>query len=292
MRIFLFVFLTLIIMHPQANAQIQKDSIDKKKIKKIILAESTIYVSSMTALGFLWYKDTQSQSFQFFNDNNQWLQMDKVGHIYTAYHITEINFQLLKRLGMNSQKAMLYSSLSSTAMMLPIEVFDGFSQAYGASWGDALANTIGAFLPYQQFLFDQNYIFPKFSFSPSPYADLRPNTLGNNYIEQLIKDYNGQTYWLSTDFNIFSKKNKFPDWLQFSVGYSGNKMVYGNPLENTQNGYEANRQWFFSLDLNTSKIEVEQKWLKTAFNIINRIKIPFPAVEWNGKGVVLHPLYF
>ncbi|MGJ3234916.1 DUF2279 domain-containing protein [Marivirga sp.] len=279
-------------IQPQATAQIQKDSINKKKIKKIILAESAIYTSGMTALGFLWYKDNQSQSFQFFNDNNQWLQMDKVGHVYTAYHITEINFQLLKKSGMNSQKAMLYSSLSATAMMFPIEIFDGFSQAYGASWGDVVANTIGAFLPYQRFMFDQNYIFPKFSFSPSSYADLRPNTLGNNYIKQLIKDYNGQTYWLSTDLNIFSKKNKFPDWLQFSVGYSGNKMVYGNPLENTQNGYEANRQWFLSLDLNMSKIEVEQKWLKIMFNIINRVKIPFPTLEWNGKGVVLHPLYF
>ncbi len=292
MRIFLFVFFMLACMQPYATAQNQKDSINKKKIKKIILAESAIYTSGMTALGFLWYKDTRSQSFQFFNDNNQWLQMDKAGHIYTAYHITEINFQLLKKSGMNSQKAMLYSSLSATAMMLPIEIFDGFSQAYGASWGDALANTIGAFLPYQQFLFDQNYIYPKFSFSPSIYADTRPNTLGGSYLEQVIKDYNGQTYWLSTDLNIFSKKNKFPDWLQFSLGYSGDQMIYGNPQENLENGYISKRQWLLSLDMNLSKIEVEQKWLKIMFNIINRVKIPFPAVEWNGKGVVLHPLYF
>jgi hypothetical protein len=198
----------------------------------------------------------------------------------------------LKNAGMAPKKAMLYSSISATAMMLPIEIFDGFSTNYGASWGDALANTVGAFLPYQQFLFDQNYIYPKFSFSQSSYAKLRPKTLGNNYIEQLIKDYNGQTYWLSTDLNIFSKNNRFPDWLQFSIGYSGTEMVYGSPIDNLSNGYIANKQWLLSLDLNLSKIEVEQKWLKIMLNVINKVKIPFPAVEWDGKGVVLHPLYF
>lgn len=292
MRILLLAFSILIFFQNLAHAQIQKDSIDKKQLRKIILAESVLYAGGMTGLGLLWYKDSESQSFQFFNDNKQWLQMDKVGHVYTAYHLTDINFQLLKNTGMDPKRAMLYSSISSTAMMLPIEIFDGFSTSYGASWGDALANTFGAFLPYQQFLFDQNYIYPKFSFSQTPYAHLRPNTLGKNYVEQLIKDYNGQTYWLSTDFNIFSKENKFPDYLQFSVGYSGNQMVYGSPNQNIENGYSSNRQWLLSLDLNLEKIEVEQKWLKVIFKVINKVKIPFPAIEWDGKGVVLHPLYF
>lgn len=292
MRILLTGFTLLILFQNAGHAQIQKDSIDTDKLRNIILAESAIYAGGMTGLGLLWYKESEPQSFQFFNDNKQWLQMDKVGHIYTAYHLTDINFQLLKNTGIDPKRAMLYSSISSTAMMLPIEIFDGFSTSYGASWGDAIANTIGAFLPYQQFLFDQNYIYPKFSFSPSHYADLRPNTLGSNFVEQLIKDYNGQTYWLSTDFNIFSKKNQFPDWLQFSVGYSANQMVYGSPQENTENGYLATRQWLLSMDLNLSKIEVEQKWLKIMLNVINKVKIPLPTVEWNGKEVVLHPLYF
>jgi uncharacterized protein YfiM (DUF2279 family) len=292
MRIFLLVYSIFSIFSNVSIAQGQSDSIERVKIRNIVLTESLIYSASMTGLGFLWYKDSKSQSFQFFNDNDQWLQMDKVGHIYAAYHITQLNYNLLKNAGLNKRQAMLFSSLSSTVMMLPIEIFDGYSEAYGASWGDALVNSIGAFLPYQQFLFDDNYINPKYSFSRSPYADLRPNTLGSNYIEQSLKDYNGQTYWLSTDFNVFSKNNYFPEWLAFSVGYSGNEMVYGSPLQNQQNGYQSNRQWLLSLDMNLSKIEVEQQWLKTLLNIINRVKIPFPAIEWNGKDVVLHPLYF
>ncbi|SMG38898.1 Predicted lipoprotein [Marivirga sericea] len=292
MRIFIKAFIVIILFQSSAFTQIKTDSIDKKQLKNIIIAESVLYTAGMVGLGFLWYKDSNSQSFKFFNDNQQWLQMDKVGHVYTSYHLADLNYQLLKTSGMDPNKAMLYGSIGATIMMLPIEIFDGFSASYGASWGDALANTVGAFLPYQQFLFDQNYIYPKFSFSQSSYSRLRPNTLGNNYIEQLIKDYNGQTYWLSTDLNIFSPNNKFPPWLQFSMGYSGNEMVYGTPKDNLSNGYKANRQWLLSLDLNLSKIEVEQQWLKIILKVINTVKIPFPAVEWDGKAVVLHPLYF
>ena len=69
-------------------------------------------------------------------------------------------------------------------------------------------------------------------------------------------------------------------------------MVYGSPNENIENGYSSHRQWFLSLDLNLEKIEVEKKWLKVIFKVINKVKIPFPAIEWDGKGIVLHPLYF
>ena len=292
MRIVLLIFTLIVLSQTLLHAQVPKDSINKKQLQKVFLAEGVLYAGGMTGLGFLWYKDSDSQPFQFFDDSQQWLQMDKIGHVFTAYQLTDINYKILKTAGLSPKKAMLYSSIGSTAMMLPIEIFDGFSKNYGASWSDAVANTIGAFLPYQQFIFDQNYMYPKFSFSPSSYANLRPSTLGTSYVEQLIKDYNGQTYWISTDFNLLSRSNKFPNWLQFSVGYSGNEMVYGSPQENLEKGYNANRQWLLSLDVNFSKIEAEQKWLKVLLNIINTVKIPFPAVEWNGKDVILHPVYF
>lgn len=269
-----------------------QDSINRKKLNQLILLESSLYGVGMTGLGFLWYQGQDRHSFRFFNDNKQWLQMDKIGHAFTAYQLSRANIKLLKNAGLPEGKAMLYSSIAATAMMLPIEIFDGFSPTYGASWGDALANTIGAFLPYHQLLFDANYMHPKFSFSPSPYAHLRPHILGNNLLEQSLKDYNGQTYWLSTNFNIFSQQNVFPDWLAFSIGYSGNQMVYGSPSDNTENGYRANRQWFLSLDMDFSKFETDSKWLNGIFYFLNMVKIPFPSLEWTGKQVLLHPIYF
>lgn len=218
--------------------------------------------------------------------------MDKAGHVYTAYHLSATNAILLQRAGVSKKKALLWSSIASTGMMLPIEILDGYSANYGASWGDFVANSIGAFLPFQQLLWGETYIYPKFSFSASPYAQLRPNTLGATFYEQLLKDYNGQTYWLSTNFNLFSKQDVFPDWLAFSVGYSGKEMVYGNETENAVNGYHAQRQFFLSLDVDFSKVETQKQWLRTLLYIANLIKIPFPALEWRQNQVNLHLVYF
>jgi hypothetical protein len=50
---------------------------------------------------------------------------------------------------------------------------------------------------------------------------------------------------------------------------------------------------FLSIDLDWTKIPTDKKWLKQIFQIMNVIKIPFPALEWNGLGELkLRPLYF
>lgn len=269
-----------------------QDSLNQQKIRRLVLAESIVYTGSMVGLGVIWYGNEPRQSFTFFNDNDQWLQIDKLGHIYTAYHLSQTNSILLQNAGMPKKKALLWSGISSTAMMLPIEIFDGYSANYGFSWGDALANTIGAFLPLQQLIWEENYFHPKYSFSPSPYAELRPNTLGSGLAEQWLKDYNGQTYWLSANLNLLSTENIFPDWLAFSVGYSGREMLYGSPAENVLNGYSAQRQLFFSMDIDFSKFSTQKKWLKPILYIANLVKVPFPTLEIRGNQLIFHPLYF
>jgi hypothetical protein len=273
-------------------SSIGQDSLNQEKLRRIVLAESIIYTGTMATLGFIWYGNEPQQSFTFFNDNNQWLQMDKVGHLYTAYHLSQTNALLLQNAGMSQKKALLWSGISSTVLMLPIEIFDGFSANYGASWGDALANTLGAFLPFQQLIWEENYLHPKYSFSPSNYAEIRPNTLGATLAEQWLKDYNGQTYWLSANLNLLSKNHVFPDWLAFSVGYSGREMIYGSPADNNLNGYNAQRQFFLSMDIDFSKFKTEKKWLKPILYVANLIKVPFPTLEIRGNQFYFHPLYF
>ena len=48
-------------------------------------------------------------------------------------------------------------------------------------------------------------IYPKFSFHRTDYAPLRPDVLGDGLAEEIFKDYNGQTYWLSFDMDKFIK---------------------------------------------------------------------------------------
>ena len=60
---------------------------------------------------------------------------------------------------------------------------------------------------------------PKFSFHTTKYASLRPNVLGSSLSEEIFKDYNGQTYWLSVNLHSFFKSSKLPKWLNLAAGY-------------------------------------------------------------------------
>jgi hypothetical protein len=70
------------------------------------------------------------------------------------------------------------------------------------------------------------------NFHLTDYASKRPDVLGSNLPERIIKDYNGQTYWLSVNLHSFFKQSKIPKWLNLAVGYGADGMLSGNG-ENT-----------------------------------------------------------
>ena len=93
---------------------------------------------------------------------------------------------------------------SSTAR--PIEIFDGYSEAYGASAGDLIANATGSlFFLAQQKVWGEQRLIPRFSFRRTGYPSLRPDVLGDTRVSEILKDYNGQTYWVSIDADKFIK---------------------------------------------------------------------------------------
>jgi hypothetical protein len=93
-----------------------------------------------------------------------------------------------------------------------VEVLDGFSSEWGASSGDIIANASGTALFVSQELLWKERGSPKFSFHTTQYAQYRPNVLGSSLAEQILKDYNGQTYYFS-QFTLLSKGSKIPNGL-------------------------------------------------------------------------------
>jgi len=56
---------------------------------------------------------------------------------------------------------------------------------------------------------------------------------------------------------------------------------------------ERYRQYFFSLDIDLTKIPAKRKWVRTTLKVLNTVKIPFPALEINRvNGLIFRPLYF
>lgn len=265
----------------------------RKRLAIVASTEAVLYAGSMIGLNELWYKDYPRSSFHFFNDNDEWLQMDKVGHFTTSYYVGRIGIDLLKWTGADRKKAIWYGGMLGSFYQTTVEVLDGYSTEWGFSIGDFAANTAGSLLVIgQELAWDEQRIVLKYSFQQSNFALYRPNILGSTIYENLLKDYNGQTYWLSINLASFMKKETtFPSWLNVAVGYGANGVTGGsfNPPYIDENGnqlyFDRYRQYYISLDADLSKIKTKSKFLKTVFKTIGFIKIPAPALEFNKNGV-------
>lgn len=266
---------------------------NNKRILLVAGTEVMLYAGSMIALNELWYKNYPRSSFHFFNDNGEWLQMDKVGHFTTAYYIGRLGIGFFNWAGMEHKKAIWYGGILGSVYQSTIEIMDGYSTEWGFSVGDFAANTAGSALVIAQALaWDDQRIVLKYGFQKSDYARYRPNLLGSSLQERLLKDYNGQTYWLSVNPSSFmSSTTRFPKWLNVAIGYGADGMLggYANPAVTDENGkplnFERYRQFYLSLDVDLTRIKTKSIFLKTVFSAIGFIKIPAPALEFNKNGV-------
>jgi Predicted periplasmic lipoprotein (DUF2279) len=284
-------FLCFALMVSQASAQ-STDSlqIDRKRLTRFIVFSGVAYSGTLIGLSELWYKDAAQQSFRFFNDNAEWKQIDKLGHFYAGFYFSYGTSKALRWSNVSERKANLIGAATGFLILTPIEIFDGFSDAYGASSGDLIANAAGsAFFLGQSLLWNETRIYPKFSFHRTTYASLRPNTLGDGFTSELLKDYNGQTYWVCFDMDKFTK---FPKWLNLAVGYGAQGMVYARDSQNQEAGYSAYRQYYLSVDFDLTGIRTRSKVLKVLFNLVSLVKLPAPAMEFSKKGVKFRPAYF
>lgn len=263
--------------------------------KKVGLTTLGVYGVSLIGLNSLWYSEYEKSEFHSFNDNNQWLLMDKVGHFYSTYTLSALTYPLYKTGGKGSKQALLYSGGASFLFLTTVEILDGYSENWGFSWGDFIANTGGiALFVGQQYYLDQQLLRIKYSYQNTEYRKLRPNTFGETTLQSAFKDYNGQTYWASLNLNSVCSKIE-PKWLNLAFGYGGQQMIFGNTEITEFEGdlYSPYRQYYLSLDIDWEQIETNKKVVKWIFRVANCIKLPAPALQFSkDRSVVFHGLYF
>jgi hypothetical protein len=270
------------------------------RLKTVVISELATGVVISAGLYFLWYRKHPRSHFHFFNDNGEWLQMDKMGHATTAYNIGAIQYDLMRWCGVNNNTSIAVGSLTAIGYMSIIEVFDGFSSKWGFSQGDMFANIFGAALfAAQQKGWNQQRISLKWSFHGSPYAKYYPAELGSSFLSRMLKDYNGQTYWLS--FNIASflpTKSGFPYWLNASLGYGAEGMIGARSNPKEINGqaipdFPRYRKFYFSPDANLYSIPTSSSLYNAASYLTRFSKVPAPALEWSAiHGLRFIPIYY
>lgn len=294
----IFLFATL-----GANGQsfFSPDStFNKPRAIGVGVSEAALWGGSIAALQFVWYDDFAKASFHSFDDSHEWQQMDKMGHMVTSWHFGRVGGDLWEWSGVSHRKASLIGAAYSIGYMTTFELLDGFNADWGFSWSDMAYNSLGTLTYWsQEFLWNHQYVRFKFSSHLTDLATYRPEVLGSSFSSRILKDYNGQTYWMS--FNPiywFKTSSKIPAWLNLSFGYGIHDQLYGDgsifvaQSGNGQLSFVPYRQYYFSLDIDFEEIPVSKPWLKVLLRGLNIIKIPFPALEFSQNGIALKPFYF
>lgn len=250
--------------------------------------------ASFVVLNQAWYKDYSRTSLHSFNDNREWLQVDKIGHAWTGYHLSRLIAGAWQWAGLPQRRSANLGAGISLLYMFTIEYLDGRSAKWGWSWGDVAADVFGASLfAGQEWSWKEQRLGIKFSAWPKHYGeqDLRSRAddlFGSSFQGRLLKDYNAQTYWLSANLKSFFRNSRLPNWLNVSVGYGSEGMFGG--FENQAKDNEGNvtfdrrdikryRQWYLAPDIDFTKIETNSKLLRTIFSALNVVKFPAPGIE-------------
>jgi hypothetical protein len=291
-----------------AVEKVRPQKIDRSRIYLVAGITAVGYGSSLVVLNDAWYKNYPHTSFHTFDDSKEWLQVDKIGHAWTAFNTGRASAAMWHWAGLDQKRSALIGGLSGTAYLTAIEFLDAHSSKWGWSWSDIGANIFGSgFFISQQLLWGQERIQYKFSFHHKDYGDATLNKraddlFGQSWYERMLKDYNAQTYWLSANLKSFFPGSNLPPWLNVSIGYGAdgmfggfeNKWMDGDPgslVDRTE--IPRTRQFYLAPDIDFSRIRTNKKWLRTVFFCLDAFKCPAPTLMMDSKGKLKsYVLYF
>lgn len=274
----------------------REPQVTKNISQKVVLASGGIslaYGGSLIALDKAWYQQYDRTGFHLFPDGREWLQMDKLGHGWAAYHLARSGSAVWKKAGLNEEQPLLAAGAGSLLYLTGIEWMDAHSEKWGWSWADMAANTAGALLfTGQELAWKEQRIQFKFSVMPRRYpADLEiraSQLFGTNFAERALKDYNAQTYWLSVNLNAFLEQSQLPSWLNMALGYGTSGMFGGfrnealdknGSLTFSRPDIPRVRQWYLAPDIDFTRIKTNRKGLRTLLFALNCLKLPAPGLK-------------
>ena len=298
------------------------DTLHKGRLWTTAGLTTTLYTGTMIGVNTLWYSQYPRSGFHTFNDMGEWEDMDKIGHLFSAYTESKWVFQGALWAGVERRKAMWLGVGLGTLFQGSIEILDGFSEKWGFSIGDIAFNTAGcALFAGQEMLWQEQRILMKYSAHYNTYSSdpiysendgsittLKARTddlYGTNFSQTFLKDYNSQTIWVSGNIHSFLKneESRIPKWLNIAVGYGAENMFGGfsnswaeedgTSYSVDPNAYPRQRQFYLSFDIDLTRIKVRNPFLRSLLGVINSLKIPAPTLEYNTTGQFkFHAVYF
>ncbi|MBO7113968.1 MAG: DUF2279 domain-containing protein [Bacteroidaceae bacterium] len=296
----------------------------QRNVALVLSTEGVLVGGIMTSLYKSWYSGSETGGFHLYNDNKEWLQMDKAGHANSCYNLGIVGYEALRLAGWDEKHSIIYGGTLGLAIMSVVEVFDGLSADWGFSWGDMTANLFGTGLfMAQQALWHEQRIALKYSYHNSgcpkynvsnPLTMERDFIMGEDWLDRIYEDYSGITVWMAFDIKslLMKKDSRFPSWLGLAIGYGAEGMTgeynnfkpaghvgddgnWGRGWEYDPENYPhdlkympndaRHRQFFIAPDIDISRIPCRNKTLKHVLRVLSAIKIPTPTLEYQTGGV-------
>jgi len=286
------------------------DTFNQKRFNYALGISAATYTGFSIGLYHAWYKQYPQGPFQLFNDGGEWSNMDKYGHVYTAYFQGVLCYKGAKWTGLSDNRSIWVGAICGSLFQTTIEVMDGFSTEWGFSLYDMGANMagVGVFALQQKFWKEQR-ISLKVSTFPKSYPDytVRGNLegkmtlqeraddlFGASFAEKFLKDYNAQVYWASVNVHSFLPSgSKWPQWLNIALGYGAENMFGGYENQWTVNDeiyrldeelFPRVHQFYLGFDVDLTRIKTSNNLLKGVLSMFNIFKMPSPALEINSRG--------
>jgi hypothetical protein len=213
-----------------------------------VKTETFATFAGITAIGVKSWNwgssDFHFNSENWFGKNTSSFGMDKLGHAFSSYTITNLLAQQLKSKGRSPERAALSAALLAQGLMLYVEAFDGFSNDHGFSKEDVTMNLLGTGLAYlrQRYPKVRALVDYRMEYIPSSsgYKNFRP-----------MSDYAGQKFVLAFKMSGVDKFKKTPlKYLELHTGYYARGFSKAEKADNKL----AKRNLFVGIGLNLSEL--------------------------------------
>lgn len=177
-------------------------------------------LGGMVAYGFAFF-DYGSSKYQikddgWFEKDNKDGGSDKWGHALSAHIQTAVFSSINRAWGIPRKEAALRGAITAFSTQFVMELGDGFSEEFGSSWTDIVANTAGCVFGYFHETsprFNELFDF-RWEYWPSDQV-----TKEGEY--ELSTDIEGSSYVLALNLGaLYSRRSNFLDYFDFQAGYA------------------------------------------------------------------------
>ena len=176
-------------------------------------------MGGIVAYGFIFF-DYGSSAYQvkddgWFEEDNKDGGSDKTGHALAAHIQTAVWSGVNRSFGIPRKEAALRGAVTAFSTLALMELGDGFSEEFGTSWTDLVANTAGCVFGYFHETSPRfNRLFDyRWEYWPS-------DTFGDDGSYEPTTDIEGSAFVLAINMGaLYSRNSSVFDYLDFQVGY-------------------------------------------------------------------------